>query len=129
MPSPGSSTKTRDKHSASSPVLGESDSPKKSRRDVDAPSKKALTLKKPWSYHMNKKEIEKEEKPTKVHAVSFLYFSKSYFFSLVLACHRNPHLCAVDVTTSGNTNLALAIFSCLWESLIVFAKDWLHVWA
>ena len=30
---------------------------------------------------------------------------------------------------SGNTNLALAVFSCLWESLIVFAKDWLHVWA
>ena len=29
--------------------------------------------------------------------------------------------------TSGNTNLALAVFSCLWESLIVFAKDWLHV--
>ena len=30
---------------------------------------------------------------------------------------------------SGNTNLALAVFSCLWESLIVFAKDWLYVWA
>ena len=33
------------------------------------------------------------------------------------------------VYPSGNTNLALAVFSCLWESLIVFAKDWLHVWA
>jgi hypothetical protein len=29
--------------------------------------------------------------------------------------------------TSGNTNLALAVFGCLWESLIVFAKDWQHV--
>ena len=34
-----------------------------------------------------------------------------------------------DSQTSGNTNFALAVFSCLWESLIVFAKDWLHVWA
>ena len=29
-------------------------------------------------------------------------------------------------TTSGNTNLALAVFGCLWESLIVFANDWVH---
>ena len=28
--------------------------------------------------------------------------------------------------TSGNTNLALAVFGCLWESLIVFANDWVH---
>ena len=27
---------------------------------------------------------------------------------------------------SGNTNLALAVFGCLWESLIVFANDWMH---
>ena len=27
---------------------------------------------------------------------------------------------------SGNTNLALAVFGCLWESLIVFANDWVH---
>ena len=29
-------------------------------------------------------------------------------------------------TASGNTNLALAVFGCLWESLIVFANDWVH---
>ena len=36
---------------------------------------------------------------------------------------------ATSNSSSGNTNLALAVFGCLWESLIVFAKDWLHVWA
>ena len=30
---------------------------------------------------------------------------------------------------SGNTNLALAVFGCLWESLIVFAHDWVHFWS
>ena len=39
------------------------------------------------------------------------------------------HILSMISMTSGNTNLALAVFSCLWESLIVFAKDWLHVWA
>ena len=34
---------------------------------------------------------------------------------------RNP-----PTVSSGNTNLALAVFSCLWESLIVFANDWVH---
>ena len=29
--------------------------------------------------------------------------------------------------SSGNTNLALAVFGCLWESLIVFANDWVHL--
>ena len=29
-------------------------------------------------------------------------------------------------SASGNTNLALAVFGCLWESLIVFANDWVH---
>jgi hypothetical protein len=96
-PSPDSSAKTRDKHSTSSPAPDEG-APKKSRKDVDVPSKKALTLKKPRSYHMSKKEIEQEERPTKAHAVSFLYFSKSYFFSIALACPRNSHPCAVDVT-------------------------------
>ena len=28
--------------------------------------------------------------------------------------------------SSGNTNLALAVFGCLWESLIVFANDWVR---
>ena len=87
MLSPGSGAKTGYKRGASSPVPGESYSPKKSCGDVDDPSKKALTLKKPRSYHMNKKEIEKEDNPTKARAVSFLYFSKSYFFSIILACH------------------------------------------
>jgi hypothetical protein len=101
-PGPDSGTKTGDKRGASSPVPGESASPKKSRGNVDVPFKKALRLKKPRSYHMNKKEIAKEERPTKARAVSFLYFSKSYFFSVVLACHRNPHPCAVDVTIPGS---------------------------
>src|SRR6266567_6891731 len=96
-PGPDSGTKTGDKRSAGSPAPGESDSPKKFHGDVDVPSKKTLRLKKPWSYHMNKKEIEKEERPTKAHAVSFLYFSKSHFLSIALACPRNPHLCTVDV--------------------------------
>jgi hypothetical protein len=95
---PDSSAKTGDKCSAGSPAPGESNSPKKSCRDVNVPPKKALRLKKPQSYHMNKKEVEKEERPTKVCAVSFLYFSKSHFFSIALACPRNPHPCAVDVT-------------------------------
>ena len=30
------------------------------------------------------------------------------------------------IESSGNTNLALAVFGCLWESLIVFANDWVH---
>jgi hypothetical protein len=97
-PGPDSSAKTGDKRSAGSPVPGESDSPKKSRGGVNVPPKKALRLKKPRSYHMNKKEIEKEDRPTKARAVSFLYFSKSHFFSIALACPRNPHPCAVDVT-------------------------------
>ena len=59
-PDPNSGTKTGDKHGASSPAPGESASPKKSRGDANDPSKKALTLKKPQSYHMNKMEIEKE---------------------------------------------------------------------
>ena len=42
---------------------------------------------------------------------------------------ENTKFIAARALTSGNTNLALAVFSCLWESLIVFAKDWLHVWA
>ena len=52
------------------------------------------------------------------------------------ALHVELDLCGMlksasgnPMSTSGNTNLALAVFSCLWESLIVFAKDWLHVWA
>ena len=85
-PGPDSGPKTGSKHGANSPALGESDSPKKSRRDVDVPSKKVLILKKPQSYHMNKKEIEKEERPTKACAVSFLYFLKSHFLSIALAC-------------------------------------------
>ena len=97
-PGPDSSAKTGDKRSAGSPAPGESDSPKKSRGGVNVPPKKALRLKKPRSYHMNKKEIEKEDRPTKARAVSFLYFSKSHFFSIALACPRNPHPCAVDVT-------------------------------
>ena len=32
----------------------------------------------------------------------------------------------LTLNSSGNTNLALAVFSCLWESLIVFANDWVH---
>ena len=94
---PNSGTKTGDKRGASSPAPGESASPKKPCRDADNPSKKALTLKKPQSYHINKTEIEKEERPTKAHAVSFLYCSRSYVFSIVLACPRNPHLCIVEV--------------------------------
>ena len=31
-----------------------------------------------------------------------------------------------NMDSSGNTNLALAVFGCLWESLIVFANDWVH---
>ena len=78
-PGPDSSAKTGGKHSASSPMPGESDSPKKSHRNVDVPSKKVLILKKPQSYHMNKEEIEKGDRPTKACAVSFLYFLKSSF--------------------------------------------------
>ena len=95
---PDSGPKTGDKHGPTSPVPGESDSPKKSHQDVNVPSKKLLILKKPWSYHMSKDEIEKKEKPTKACAVSFLYFSKSHFFSITLACPRSPHPHAVDVT-------------------------------
>ena len=97
-PGPDSGPKTGDKCGPTSPAPGESDSPKKSRRDVNVPSKKPLILKKPWSYHMSKDEIEKKEKPTKAHAVSYLYFSKSHFFSIALACPRSPHPRAVDVT-------------------------------
>ena len=97
-PGPDSGPKTGDKHGPTSPAPGESNSPKKSRRDVNVPSKKPLILKKPRSYHMSKDEIEKEEKPTKARAVSFLYFSKSHFFSIALACPRSPHPRAVDVT-------------------------------
>ena len=47
--------------------------------------------------------------------------------------HKRHQMAAIEnwraEYASGNTNLALAVFSCLWESLIVFAKDWLHVWA
>jgi len=89
---------TGDKRGPTSPVPGESNSPKKSCQDVNVPSKKPLILKKPRSYHMSKDEIEKEEKPTKACAVSFLYFSKSHFFSIALACPRSPHPHAVDVT-------------------------------
>ena len=35
-------------------------------------------------------------------------------------------LVQVQTLASGNTNLALAVFGCLWESLIVFANDWVH---
>ena len=97
-PGPDSGPKTGDKHGPTSPVPGESDSPKKSCRDVNVPSKKPLILKKPRSYHMSKDEIEKKEKPTKARAVSYLYFSKSHFFSIALACPRSPHPRAVDVT-------------------------------
>ena len=79
-PGPDSGAKTGDKRSARSPAPGESDSPKKSRGDVDVPPKKALTLQRPRSYHMNKKEIEKEEKPTKARAVFFVFFKISFLF-------------------------------------------------
>ena len=86
MPNPNSGAKTGDKRGASSPAPGESTPPKRSRQDANDPSKKVLTLKKPQSYHMNKMEIEKEERPTKACAVSLLYFSKSYVFSIISAC-------------------------------------------
>ena len=40
----------------------------------------------------------------------------------MLGPSRNMH----QPATSGNTNLALAVFRSLWESLIVFANDWVH---
>ena len=83
-PGPDSSAKTGGKCGASSPVPGESNSPKKFHRDVDVPSK---ILKKPQSYHMNKEEIEKGDRPTKACAVSFLYFFK---ISFLFHCHSLP---------------------------------------
>ena len=96
--SPDSGPKTGDKRGPTSPAPDKSNSPKKFRWDVNVPSNKPLILKKPQSYYMSKDKIEKKEKPTKAHAVSFLYFSKSHFFSIALACPRSPNLHAVDVT-------------------------------
>ena len=51
------------------------------------------------------------------------YFRKHSETAFILSFHppkKNHEL------ASGNTNLALAVFGCLWESLIVFANDWVH---
>ena len=49
--------------------------------------------------------------------------------AMTYVCHGLFPLifCTSNKLKSGNTNFALAVFSCLWESLIVSAKDWLHV--
>ena len=47
---------------------------------------------------------------------------------LMLACFPGRTLLAVVPITSVHEvhQLALAVFGCLWESLIVFANDWVH---
>ena len=72
---PESIARIGNKHRCSSPAPGEGELPKKVHGEaVNVLSKKLRLKRAAQSYHMNKAEVAKDTKPTKVCVLSFVYF-------------------------------------------------------